>query len=249
MKNHYFLLLGIFSLFALNSCSKNEDDSEFDNFKYEDNNPHVAVDLGLSVKWATMNIGASTPESSGDFFAWGEPAPYYTSFSPLSYRNGKEYGYYWPSYKYCKCDEYGDNYIMIKYCNDSSYGYNGYKDNLSVLESGDDAAHVVWGGKWRMPTIEEVEELLNKCDSKWTTQNGVRGFIIKSRTNDNSIFLPLTGCFGQSFATTGYDGFYWSSSLSDGNPVFAEAIMLAPYEMEVESYHRRYGFCIRPVCE
>ena len=111
----------------------------------------VAVDLGLSVKWAWFNLGASLPEEYGDYYAWGETEPYYSSLDPLTWKDGKEAGYYWLSYKWCM----GSGDTMTKYCTESTYtyGYNGFTDGKTVLNLEDDAAHVNLGGKWRMPTI------------------------------------------------------------------------------------------------
>ena len=105
-------------------------------------NGHEWVDLGLpsGTKWATTNVGATTPEEYGDYFAWGETEP--------------KSDYSWSTYKWCN----GSSTTMTKYCESSSYGT---VDNKTILELSDDAANVKWGGKWRMPTVEEIEELLN----------------------------------------------------------------------------------------
>lgn len=101
-----------------------------------------AVDLGLSVKWANVNLGASRPEEYGDYFAWGEVKP--------------KADYSWETYKWCK----GSYDTMTKYCYDDSYGYNGFTDNKYTLDPENDAATVNWGGKWRMPTADEIVELI-----------------------------------------------------------------------------------------
>ena len=95
------------------------------------------VDLGLSVKWATCNVGATTPEGYGDYFAWGETKP-------------KDY-YAWSTYKYCD----SSSLTLTKYCSKSYYGKDSFSDNKTILDSEDDAATVNWGGAWRMPTKEE----------------------------------------------------------------------------------------------
>ena len=130
------------------------------------------VDLGLSVKWATCNIGATKPEEFGDYFAWGEVEP-------------KEV-YNWSTYKHGKQTE------LIKYCDESYCGKNGFVDNKFYLDSEDDAAVINWGGNWRMPTRIEQEELINNCTWIWTTQKKVNGYKIIG-PNGNSIFLPLSG--------------------------------------------------------
>ena len=160
-------------------------------------NGHEYVDLGLSVKWATCNVGADSPEDYGDYFAWGETEP-------------KDY-YDWSTYLWCN----GSNNTLTKYCTYSSFGT---VDNKTVLDLEDDAAHVNWGGDWRMPTLEELEELYNNCTWEWTTQNGVWGYTVTSRINGNSIFLPITGNrYLDNQNLVDYYGFYWSSSLG-GDP-------------------------------
>ncbi len=148
-----------------------------------------AVDLGLSVKWANMNVGASKPEDNGDSFAWGETTPKATSSD-------------WSTYKWCN----GSENTMTKYCTSSSYGI---VDNKTTLELVDDAARANWGGTWRMPTDEEWSELDTKCTWTNTTQNGVRGFLVIG-PNGNSIFLAADPGDERAPAFAPF----WSSSLS-----------------------------------
>ena len=159
---------------------------------------HEYVDLGLSVKWATMNIGANAPEEYGDYFAWGETEPRLDVYP---------YRYKWM-----------ENFSLTKYCTISN---DGIVDNKTILELSDDAAHANWGGTWRMPTLDECMELKNNCTFEWTTQNGVKGRRVTG-PNGNSIFLPAAGClWGSIFAETDENGVYragelgeyWSSSL------------------------------------
>lgn len=143
--------------------------------------PNDCVDLGLSVKWAPFNVGATKSEEHGDYFAWGETKP-------------KSSSYDWSTYKYCK----GSENTMTKYCTDSRDGYNGFTDNKTVLDPDDDAAHVNWGGDWRMPTKSEFEEFseIENCTWTWTTINGVNGYKIVSKKtgfDGNWIFLPAAG--------------------------------------------------------
>ena len=133
------------------------------------NGGHAYVDLGLSVKWATCNMGSSVAEGLGNQYAWGETVSK-TTFS-------------WTNYKYCK----GSATSMTKYNTNSS---NGVVDNLINLELTDDAAYVNWGSNWRTPTIAEWQELEEQCDWEWTTLNGVEGWKVTSSSNGNSIFLP-----------------------------------------------------------
>lgn len=122
-------------------------------------NGHEWIDLGLSVKWATCNVGASKPEDYGDYYAWGETTT--------------KSDYDWDTYKWCK----GTYDTMTKYCTDSYYGT---VDNRTTLTSSDDVATVKWGSKWRMPTKEEMKELDEDCTWTWTTQNGAGRKILLS---------------------------------------------------------------------
>ena len=151
------------------------------------------VDLGLSVKWASVNIGANKPEEYGDYFAWGETEP------------KKKYDY--STYKWLQ----GKYYTLSKYNTD--YDYGNVIDNKIVLDKEDDAAVANWGGSWRMPTLTECIELNENC--VWTpiTQNGVKGYQIKSKKNGNSIFLPAAGNYSQGSYYGEGQCSYWSSSL------------------------------------
>ncbi len=166
------------------------------------------IDLGLSVKWASFNLGATSPEEYGDYFAWGETEPYYISQDPLTWKEGKEAGYDWPSYKWCE----GSENSLTKYCTDSSFGYNGFTDGKMVLDQEDDAAHVHLGGSWRIPTRKELDELRDRCTAEWTSLNGINGHRITG-PNGNSIFIPAAG---HRYKVELYSGKFcglWSSSL------------------------------------
>ena len=190
---------------------------------------HEYVDLGLSVKWATCNVGASKPEEYGDYFAWGETEP-------------KDY-YDWSTYKWCN----GSYYTQTKYCTNSSYGT---VDNKTTLDLSDDAARANWGGNWRMPTHEEQEELRTQCTWIWTTQNGVYGYKVTSKKNGNSIFLPAAGYrVDSSLYLAGSYGNYWSSSLYTGYPRSAYDLSFDSGIVGWGNYSRCIGFTVRPVCQ
>lgn len=198
-------------------------------------NVHDYVDLGLSVKWATCNVGASKPEDYGGYYAWGETEEKST--------------YDWSTYKWCN----GSETKLTKYCTTSR---NGFVDNKMVLELHDDVAHVKWGGSWRMPTTEEFAELRNRnnCTWTWTSQNGVNGYRVTSVKNGNSIFLPAAYYRVDSDlpGTRSFEGFYWTSSLYTFNPVSYLADNISFYLNGTESnYHhyRSYGLSVRPVCD
>ena len=171
---------------------------------------HEWVDLGLpsGTLWATCNIGASAPEQYGDYFAWGETEP-------------KDY-YYWETYKWCE----GSENTLTKYCTDSEYGT---VDGKTVLDPQDDAAFVNWGPSWRMPTLEQQLELLEKCTWQWTTRDDVNGLLVTG-PNGNSIFLPAAGeGFLHVHADVGRWGEYWSregTTLADGICFDSEGIYM-----------------------
>ena len=215
--------------------------TDVDSIKFEkqttptpgEENGHEYVDLGLpsGLKWATCNVGATTPEGYGDYFAWGETEP-------------KDY-YDVNTYKYCN----GSYYTMTKYCTSSSYGT---VDNKTTLELTDDAAHVNWGGKWRMPTLTEQEELLNtsNCAWTWTTQNGVKGYKVTSKKNGNSIFLPAAGYrYYDNLGNAGSYGNYWSSSLYTSYSDGAYYVYFYSSSVDLDSSNRFNGRSVRAVCE
>lgn len=189
-----------------------------------------AVDLGLSVKWASCNLGASAPTEFGDYFAWGETAP-------------KE-RYNWESLAYCT-DAEGNQFT--KYVTGASYGP---VDGKGVLGPEDDPAQAVLGEGWRLPTKEECFELWRECQWKWKKVDGVKGFLVTSKKNGNSIFLPAAGYyFGRTNMGEGY-GSYWSSSLAEGAPFNAYCLSFAPHQAAGTSLcERRYGLPVRPVTE
>ena len=190
-------------------------------------NGHEWVDLGLSVKWATCNVGASKPEEYGNYYAWGETTP-------------KAY-YDWSTYKWCN----GSYDNQTKYNTSSIYGT---VDNKTVLELADDAAHANWGGAWRMPTDAEWTELRKNCTWTWTIKNGVNGYEVKSEANGNSIFLPAAGNrYNDDLYLAGDYGSYWSSSLFTDYPYFAWGVNFGSGYVDRDYYSRYYGQSVRPV--
>ncbi|MBO5835518.1 MAG: hypothetical protein J6R12_05710 [Bacteroidales bacterium] len=197
---------------------------------------HTWVDLGLpsGLKWATCNVGATSPEEFGDYFAWGETVP--------------KSEYSWESYEFfAGFKQYSNIKMFNKYNTNSNHGL---VDNKTTLELSDDAAHVNWGGKWRMPTKAEQDELRNNCDWTQISFNGVKGYDVKG-PNGNRIFLPVAGyrdgtsVYGFFFSSLGG---CWSSSLSENNPSYA--FNLGFYEGSVDWYYnfRSNGRTVRAVC-
>ncbi len=193
---------------------------------YENN--HGYVDLGLSVKWATCNVGATSPEAYGNYYAWGETKT--------------KSDYSWDTYKY------GSAYTALtKYCSNRSYRT---VDNLTTLEASDDAAAANWGGAWRMPTDAEWTELREKCTWTWTSNyngTGVAGYEVKA-SNGNSIFLPAAGYRGSdglNYAGSGGD--YWSSSLDTDYPDSAWDVGFLSDYVYGYNFDRYCGHSVRPV--
>ena len=210
-------------------------------------NGHEWIDLGLSVKWAVCNLGANSPEESGDFFAWGETSP------KLSYQER--------NYKFCINSDSDRRHPFLRLLIGeksfvpvfSKYNFeevNGAVDNKNELELCDDAARNNWGGKWRMPTSSECHELENKCIWIWTTQGGMNGFKVTSRTTGNSIFLPAAGFqYDTRLISVGAEGSYWSSALDGVNPYYAHHMRLDSKGYYISYNDRYFGYSVRPVLE
>ena len=223
-KLFYFTVV---SLLSLTACEKPSDPNNSSSGEGSGKaNGHEYVDLGLpsGTKWATMNVGADSPEDYGDYFAWGETQP-------------KDV-YNWSNLKWYDGNEF------TKYCIDSA---NGKVDNKTILELSDDAATANWGGDWRMPTKEEQDELRTKCTWTWTTKNGINGYTVTG-PNGNSIFLPTAGYrYGLDLNDVGIDGYYWSSSLYTSKSRDAYFLVLGLNYVDAGPSSRCSGFCVRPV--
>ena len=175
------------------------------------------VDLGLSVKWATCNLGASKPSDYGHYYAWGETMV--------------KANYSWDTYKWGK-----ENNITK---------YN--TDGKTVLDPEDDVATAKLGSPWRMPTADEINELIGGCTWKWTKKNGVRGYEVKG-TNGNAIFLPAAGGRRDSSPIDAGDwGYYWSSSLNAVNSNSAHSLDFCSGVFKRSTFPRYYGLTVRPV--
>ena len=217
MKKIKFLAAVCCMLAVFTACEKNEpSDNTNDNGTNTDQNDgnsnsgnnnatgtangHDYVDLGLSVKWATCNVGATKPEEYGNYYAWGETKTKTT--------------YDWNTYKWATATydaEYDRWYLetLTKYNTDANYGT---VDNKTTLDLADDAARANWGGAWRMPTDGEWAELLEECTWKWKNayKGTTAGYLVTSKINGNSIFLPAAGHrYGGGLDDAGSRGFYW----------------------------------------
>ena len=193
-------------------------------------NGHEWVELGLSVKWATCNVGANKPEESGEFFAWGE-----TSSSSK---------YNWNYYQYGDAPGNVTKYNCIP-------GW-GIVDNKTSLDPEDDAASRNWGGVWRMPTQAEIVELCTNCTWSWTTVNGINGYNIISKNNNKSIFLPAAGYMSvASISGKNSQGSYWSNSNGAAGLGTGDASNLffnSTTRDGINGESRCFGLSVRPVC-
>ena len=188
--------------------------------------PSDYVDLGLpsGTLWATCNIGAESPEESGEYFAWGE-----TEVKEV---------YNWETYKFCN----GTHNSMTKYCTNETYGQ---VDDLEVLSPEDDAATVLWGSDWEMPTEDQFRELINNeyTSKEKTRKNGVEGIKITSKANGASIFLPSA-----SLSSGKEGGYYYSRTVYLQLPNLASALGFNASGYTTMAASRRCdGLTIRPV--
>lgn len=193
-------------------------------------NGHEWVDLGLpsGTKWATCNVGASSPTGNGYYYAWGETST--------------KTEFLWTNYRFRTSGDSYENVLFSKYNTDSSHGT---VDKKTRLDLGDDAARANWGGRWRTPTEAQWRELKDKCNWSWTGS----GYKVTG-PNGQSITLPAAGLWdGSSSVPAGYYGHYWSSSLFTDNPYDAWVINFSSEDRYVYSNYRYYGFPVRPVTE
>lgn len=196
-----------------------------------------AVDLGLSVLWANMNVGATAAEEWGNFYSWGE------TFTK------NEYGWY---YEYVTGKDAEGKDIAVT-TNISNYkwgaydtGFTGYT-GATVLEPADDAATANWGSEWRMPTKEDFEELIAYTTYKKHQVNGVWGGLFTG-SNGNTIFLLAGGYHNEeSLNTVGSNGVYYSSTVNTNNCLTAYFMNITGTSCEINSYIRPRGYNVRAV--
>ena len=235
----FFMLLFVgFAMCAVQACGDDEEDEPIqdpneeevvkpDDGEEEDEpsdkptDTMEAVDLGLSVKWASCNVGAISPEEYGDYFAWGDTKPK----SSYDFDNSTTYGF-----------------------TKSELEARGIIDEDGNLTAVYDAATVNWGKVWRMPTMDEIVELLDKCTWEWITYKNVNGRLVTG-PNGNSIFLPATGCqIGTDLLSAGSYGHYWSAML-DNSINCAFVLYFTSDRYDWHSGFRDYGYAVRPVLD
>lgn len=197
------------------------------------------VDLGLSVKWASANLGATcvdTPESwYGGFYAWGETET--------------KSDYSWSTYKYVN----GAFNKLTKYCPSNKTNYwrgEGDPDNKTILDAVDDVVNVELGGNYRMPTEEEIQELMTLPNQWVTNYNGISGLNgrIFTGTNGNTLFIPAAGYFnGSAHNYAGSYCYLWSSSLNSADPSSALGLYFNSGINRLDHSGRCDGFSVRAV--
>lgn len=218
MKKLFYLLFSLLTV-TLVSCENSKEPSD-------SANGHEYIDLGLSVKWATCNVGANSPEKFGNYYAWGEIETK-TDYSTETYKWNKG-----------KSDTY------TKYC---ILQAEGTVDNKITLELSDDAASANWGGNWRMPNAAEMQELVDECTWMWGQKDNVKGFTVIGR-NGNSIFLPTAGFFSDSnLEHVNTIGSYATNTLCSLYSQYINALYFEFGGEAVTNVPRETGYSIRPV--
>ena len=202
-----------------------------------------AVDMGLSVRWATFNVGASKPEGSGYYYQWAgtrdvSNTDIYLDWTTCPFHTGSNESTGWT--KYIPSDK------------PSYWSGKGSPDNKTILSPEDDAAYIAFGGRWRIPTKDEWQELIDNCDAVWTVLNGVGGRKFTSRKAGNTdkwIFLPIAGfrSYDRFYCPTS-QGYYCSSSLYQSHPYESYVFYFTDVLMETDwCTERWHGVPVRPV--
>ena len=216
-----FMFVGMLPILlgSLSSCTPEQ----------EEDDSHEAVDLGLSVKWASCNVGANSPEDYGGYYRWGEI---------------KEYNINSGEYKYFQPIELGDGTSYY-----SPECWHNIVSNISGTSY--DVAHVKWGRGWRMPTKDEVNELCEICSWQWTTINGINGYKVTG-PNGNFIFLPAAGFKlvyeEELIRDCGELCNYWAGTLYSGRTLDYQNLLFdGAYYDPMSVFYIDSGFSVRPV--
>ena len=204
-------------------------------------NGHAYVEIG-GLKWATMNVGATSETDAGLYFQWGDTQGY--TASQVGSGEGQK-AFSWADYKYGNGTSSPSATGMTKY---------NATDGKTVLDIEDDAARANWGGEWRMPTTEEIQALGNAVNSVWTENyngSGINGLLFTDKTdNSKTLFFPAAGyAYNGSLNGVGDGGNVWSSSLDSGYVDGAWDLDFGnedPY-WDVGIGARCYGFSVRGV--
>ena len=195
--------------------------------------------------WATTNIGAENPEDYGYYFWWGDTVGYKRENDAWVATDGSSENF---SFDMSNTPTYDKSIATLQ--------NEGWITADGALTPSHDAAHVHWGGDWRMPTKQELDDLNSNCDWVWTTQNGVKGYIVHGRGDyaSNSIFLPCVGIGdGTSLNYASSRGDYWASVPCSDNYYtawglyFHTSTLFTPSGHSAGSHNRRLGTSVRPV--
>ena len=199
-------------------------------------NGYLYVDMGSGLKWATMNVGATSPEEYGDYFAWAETT--------------KKTEYTIDTYKYILKEsiEGGYQYVLTKYNRDTQG---------QILEEVDDAAGQSWGATWRTPSKEELEWLKDHCSWEWVEFNGVYGMMATSQVpgyENKQLFFPAAGLYKDEdpdgLVDTGIKGYYMSSGVESSTNYYSITLLqILDGTPALDSYRRWCGFSVRPVSD
>ena len=208
----------------------------------------AAVDLGLpsGTLWANMNIGATSETDYGTYFAWGET----TGYTEGAESNPKT-DFSWATYRWT--EDGGTTFTRyVPESRTSYWGGEGEPDNYLLLHSLDDAATNNWGGYWRMPTQEEMKELITETDNTWVddyNETGIPGYKFTNKADDSKfIFLPAAGFRGgTSIHDRGASAYYWSSTVISNISYYSWRLYFVSSSADTNGSNRYYGFTIRAV--
>lgn len=213
----------VFAVLSLGACNNDSGDSK-DGKTPGNANGHEYVDLGLSVCWATCNVGAETVSDYGNHYSWGELEP--------------KSVYHWNTYEY---------YVKDSENEDSEGHFIDIGDEIGGTQY--DVAHVEWGGDWRMPTYIELQELLNRCMFTFTSRNRVEGLEVRG-PNGKTIFLPYAGYYiGDTDEPSypGTNGSYWSGTVKYGDGESNAYYFVFGKQYRADYTVRYCGNSVRPV--
>jgi hypothetical protein len=218
--------------------------------------------------WATMNIGAEKPEDYGYYFWWGDTVGYKQENNKWVASDGSNLNFSFtesntPTYYMSTQTMQSEGWIISKdgtyiesntpiyYSSTQTMQSKGWfisKDGAYVLAPEHDAAQKHWGGDWRMPTQQELDDLNSKCDWTWGSLNGVNGCKVRGIGDyaSNSIFLPCAGyVYGPTRCCAGLQGHYWSSELSGFH--YAQNLDIDSNSHYTYNRYRDCGQSVRPV--
>lgn len=248
-KNFFFFALSVMALFSIVSCGDDDDiapSSEMGDDMYGKGEKQYVdvsgkqdgyeyVDLGLSsgLKWATCNVGATSPCGIGNYYAWSELLPK-DSYLKENWR--------WII---------NVNEEPLKYASD--WEDHRLENGNVILDVADDVVATEWGGNWRMPTENDQKELFNGCFWKWVEDykgSGVSGMLGVSMINEHVIFFPAGGYKNDKHNQYGIVGAYWSSSERGLSSEWVNAFRFVEDLVRVDYLFYKYdGLLVRGVCK